>query len=448
MANLNESVYGRTEAQRLLKKYGNRLQLAESAIREKRGLEMTYERKLSTAICLENTSRRIRAMEANYGVDSAAATQPGNVGQYKRYAIDMVGTIIPNLIAQDLVSVQAISNRVGMINVLQYGYGSDKGDIKAGDIFASPLAYNGTTSAYTAASVDGEAITIESGLGYLAYTPVRPGTIRLLDNTGKVVNGVVLDDPYTGQISGVADGDYTAYYLYDNESVPVQAPQLKMDIKSIPVTAQSRKLSAVWAFDAAYELNKEYGEDMQKMLAAQAAAEINAEIDREITGDLYRIANAGPEVVWSRVQPVGVSAEEHYASFNIKITEGSNEIYAATKRAQANFLVGGINVDSVLKCTRGFNPSDDKSSVGPRFIGTLPSGIKCYTDPHYDPDTFVLGYKGNNLMDTGYVYCPYMPVLTTGMVTLEDFASRQGWATMYGKKAVNPRFYVKGRIDG
>lgn len=162
----------------------------------------------------------------------------------------MVGTIIPNLIAQDLVSVQAISNRVGMINVLQYGYGSDKGDIKAGDIFASPFAYNGTTSAYTAASVDGEAITIEQGLGYLAYTPVRPGTIRLLDNTGKVVNGVVLDDPYTGQISGVADGDYTAYYIYDNESVPVKTPQLKMDIKSIPVTAQSRKLSAVWAFDA------------------------------------------------------------------------------------------------------------------------------------------------------------------------------------------------------
>lgn len=184
----------------------------------------------------------------------------------------MVGTIIPNLIAQDLVSVQAISNRVGMINVLQYGYGSDKGDIKAGDIFASPFAYNGTTSAYTAASVDGEAVTIDQKVGYLAYTPVRPGTIRLLDNTGKVVNGVVLDDPYTGQISGVADGDYTAYYLYDNESVPVQAPQLKMDIKSIPVTAQSRKLSAVWAFDAAYELNKEYGEDMQKMLAAQAAA--------------------------------------------------------------------------------------------------------------------------------------------------------------------------------
>jgi hypothetical protein len=42
-----------------------------------------------------------------------------------------------------------------------------------------------------------------------------------------------------------------------------------------------------------------------------------------------------------------------------------------------------------------------------------------------------------------------MPVLTTGMITLaDDFAAREGWATMYGKKAINPRLYVKGRIVG
>lgn len=39
--------------------------------------------------------------------------------------------------------------------------------------------------------------------------------------------------------------------------------------------------------------------------------------------------------------------------------------------------------------------------------------------------------------------------MTTGMLTIaDDFASREGWATMYGKKAINPRLYVKGRIDG
>lgn len=187
----------------------------------------------------------------------------------------MVGTIIPSLIAPDLVSVQAIDNKIGMVNIMQFGYGSDKGDIKAGDIFASPLAYAGKTSTYTAASVDGEEIDVNNP--YLAYTPVRPGTLRVLGANGQAKN-VTLVDPYTGEIAGgtgtdaLAAGD-VAYYVYDNESVPVQAvPQIKMDIKSLPVTAQSRKLSAVWAFDAAYELQKEYGQSMQDILAAQAAA--------------------------------------------------------------------------------------------------------------------------------------------------------------------------------
>lgn len=92
--NLNESIFNTPNAQRLIKKYSNRLGLIESALKT-RGLDMSYERKLATATCLENTARQIRALEA---VNGAGATQPGNIGQYKRYAIDMVGTIIPNLI--------------------------------------------------------------------------------------------------------------------------------------------------------------------------------------------------------------------------------------------------------------------------------------------------------------------------------------------------------------
>ena len=61
----------------------------------------------------------------------------------------------------------------------------------------------------------------------------------------------------------------------------------------------------------------------------------------------------------------------------------------------------------------------------------------------------VLGYKGPNMLDAGYVYCPYLPITTTGMISLaDDFGTREGWATIYGKKAINPRLYVKGRIDG
>lgn len=338
-------------------------------------------------------------------------------------------------------------NRVGMVNILEYQYGSDKGSAKAGQTFASPLGYQGMNPYYTTASVDGEAL--DAGNPYLAYTPVKPDTLRVIKPDGTVDTGVTVKDAFTGELDGTITAGSMAYYLYDNETIPVTAPQIKLNIKSLPIETKSRKLTAIWAFDAAYELEKEYGQSAQQLLATQATAEIAQEIDNEITLDLYRIANAGPQIAWSRIQPVGVNIVDHYDSFWNKIVEGSNEIYAATRKCRANFMICGLNVDAVLKCMRNFVASEDMTAIGPHFIGTLGGQIKCYVNPNYDPDEFVLGYKGSNMMDAGYVYAPYMPVMTTGMISLpDDFGSREGWATMYGKKAINPRLYVKGRIQG
>lgn len=186
---------------------------------------------------------------------------------------------------------------------------------------------------------------------------------------------------------------------------------------------------------------------MQQMLATQATAEIQQEIDNEITFDLLKIANAGPEIVWSRTQPAGVNMIDHYDSFFAEIVKGSNQIFSATRRAHANWMVCGIGVASVLQVMRNFDGAEDMTAIGPHFLGTLSNGIRCYVNPNYDENEFVLGYKGNTLIDAGYVYAPYMPVLTTGMITLaDDFAAREGWATTYGTKAINPRLYVRGRV--
>lgn len=442
MAGLNESFYANPKATRAVKKHGKRIGMVESVRKQNNLPELTFEQKVATAMALENTSQRIKVTEAlNYG----GATQPSSIGQYKRFAMDMVGTLVPSLIASDLVSVQALDNKVGTINILQYQYGTTKGSAKAGETFASPLGYQGMNPTYTSSAVDGEDLFAGAdGKYYLQYTPVKAGTVRVIDATG-AVKTVDLVDAFTGEISGVADGD-KAYYLYDNETAPVTAPQIKLDIKSLPVETKSRKLSAIWSFDAQYELMKEYGQEMQQLLATQATAEIEQEIDNEITLDLYNVANAGPEITWSRVQPHGVNIVDHYDSFWNEIVKGSNAIYNATRKAHANFMVCGLNVDAVLKTMRNFDSANDTTSVGPHYIGSI-GNIKCYVNPNYDADTFVLGYKGNNFLDAGYVYCPYMPILTTGMVTLaDDFGSREGWATSYGKKVVNPRLYIKGRI--
>lgn len=455
MPNLNESTYASASAKRALRAFDKRIQLAESVLKKAGRPAMSYERKLATAQTLANTQRQVKVMESI--ARNSGAVQPSDIGQYKRYALDMVNTVMPSLIAPDIVSVQALDNRVGMINILEYVYGSDKGSAKKGDVFASPLAYQGMNPYYTSASVDGEVInegshiTDENKFTYLQYGPVKENTLRVLKKDGTFVSedGVTIkaNDDRTA-FTGLEVGD-KVYYLYDNETVPVQTPQISLNIKSHSIETTSRKLSAVWAFDAQYELMKEYGQDMQQLLSTQATAEIEQEIDNEITLDLYRIANAGPEISWSRVMPVGVNVVDHYDSFWNEIVKGSNQIYKATRRARANFMVCGLDVDAVLKTMRNFVASEDLNAIGPHFIGTLGGQIKCYVNPNYGANEFVLGYKGPNMMDAGYVYAPYMPIMTTGMLTIsDDFASREGWATMYGKKALNPRLYIKGRITG
>lgn len=440
MATINEAVFNTPSAKRALKLHENRIRIAEDA-RAKRGLDMSFERKLATAQCLENTRRQIKAMEA-VGYSMSGATQPASVGQYKRFAMDMVATLIPNLIAPDLVSVQAIDNKVGMINILEYQYANNKGVATTGQTFASPLAYQGTDVDYSSATIKSEVIT--EGQTHLTWIPVKPNSFHAY-RAGTPLEGITVD--VDGKITGdIQAGDVVSYF-YDNETAPVNAPSIKLDIRSIPVETKSRKLKAIWSFDAAYELTKEYGQDMQTMLATQATAEIQQEIDNEIMFDLYKIANAGPEIVWNRTQPPGVSMIDHYDTFYAQIVAGSNQIFQATRRAHANWMVCGIGVASVLQVMRNFDGAEDTSAIGPHFIGTLSNGIKVYVNPNFEANVFALGYKGSTLIDSGYVYAPYMPVMTTGMLTLaDDFASREGWATSYGTKAINPRLYVRGRI--
>ena len=181
-------------------------------------------------------------------------------------------------------------------------------------------------------------------------------------------------------------------------------------------------------------------------MATHAAGEISHEIDTEIVMDLYSQAGAGPELTWSKTAPVGVNLLDHYDSFFAKLTEGSNAIFGATQKYNPNFICCGINVASVIQVMRNFDGAGVGNGVGPHLIGTLGGAYKVYVVPAMAPDTFVMGFKGNNFLETGYVYAPYMPILSTDILTLANMQGQQGYATSYGKKMVNSKLYIKGRI--
>lgn len=445
-------------------KYSKYLKLAES-VQKKTGGNFGIEKKAALATILENTNSLLEA------------TNSQNIPS-KTFFLDMITAVVPNLISSEIVSTQAMDSKAGIISYLQYHYGTTKGATAAGTTFNTSLYTGYSDPTYTARTVSEEVYA--GANANLDFTPVIPGTFTATLDDGTIVtesatvnNGVVTlisatDPNVTGtlnyatgavdiQVSGAQPtGDTIMSYDYDNETVPFNdmktepyhnvIPEMTMSLAQIPIYAKSRKLAAYWGFDAAYDLKKQYGKDINDVISVQAAGEIAHEIDTEIVLDLAKKAAAGAMVTWSKTAPIGVNIVDHYDSFWVRLTEGANVIFGATQRVQPNFIVCGLNVSSVLTCMRNFDASGAKVGVGPHFIGTLGGTYKCYVVPQMPANDFVMGYKGTNFLETGYVYAPYMPVLTTDLLMPADYRGQQGYATSYGTKMVNNKMYLRGRI--
>lgn len=479
-------VYAKVDS--LIENWNERISLVE----EVNEGELPYERKVVLAQCLENTQQAINMMES---------TDAGSTDGFKRFALDLVTAVIPNLVANDIVSVQPIDNEVGVINYIRYLYGNTKGQAVAGQEFASGILYTGSDIYYSSQEVVGEGLTVTEGkatagkiTGTLAWKPIIKGSIKIpiqykkTDSAQSAIGYVVdknqdgnliLIDPATetqiSDVLGASTINYTsgavsitmatdatlekntttlANYHYNNKSVgdgaigtnALMVPEVDIKIETMPVICQARKIKALYAFDAAFKLQKEYGTDINALLNSQIASEIAHEIDGEIMADLYTGAGLVNDA-WDKKRPDGISLRDHYDSFNTRLIEGSNKIFSATKRAVANFMIVGIDVASVVESMDTFTPSGARNVIGPHVSGTI-GNITVIKNPYYPSNAYVMGYKGISLFDAGYFYCPYMPVTTTQLVMLDDFVGRRGWATSYAKKMVQPLLYCRGEITG
>lgn len=433
-----------------------------SAINEAFDGNLDYTRQLTTAMMLESTSRHLdRVAAMNEG------TQLGDVGFFKKYAINLLSAAIPNLIAPDIVSVQPMLNRVGEMRYLKVLYGSDKGAVKAGDtMFSAFQAGTGNTS-YSSDAIEDETTDVELGSDNkaatfsLAWTPVTPGSVKLVVNdTVEVVDngkGQLAGTDITGTINYntgavaltsasalAAETTVVANYEYDNINTPVKAPEVTFKIATTPVVAKSRKLKATYSLDASFDLTKDYGMQINNEIVTYTAAQIKHEIDGEIMNDLLRIASA-QGTTWDATPRDGISLRDHNESFNNKIVEASNNIFSATQLASGSYLIVGMNASNIIETLPRFRPSGVVKPVGPHLVGYLGS-MPVYKNPYYPADAYLVGWKGTGLFDAGYLYCPYMPIMSTQLIMDANFEGQRGFATSYGKKNVNANMYSKGTI--
>jgi len=421
-----------------------------------------------TAQVLENCAAWLATMNE--------VTRAVNVGNFDKFAFPLIRAVFPNLIAQEIVSVQPMNNPVGLIFYFDFIYGTTKGKIKAGTPVFSSLTGHPGDSAYSGDEVKEESAGTGDGAAKnfvptLDFSPVIPGSFEITDGTQIITddgNGALIGDIDVAgtntidYISGAVDVDFatapasaiaiTADYRFDNEGND-NIPQIDLQLTSAPVTARINKLRTRYSLESAQNLKSLHGLDAETELVAALAEDIKFEIDRTIIIDLVNFAQA-TAVSWPLTPPSGISFTEHKLSFVDVLIQGSNNIFAATRRGQPNFVVVGLEVSNVIESLPGFKPAAGLSSQnGIIYIGDLNGRWKIYKDPYNltatgDQKNFLIGYKGGSFLEAGYVYAPYIPFYTTPTVILDDFIARKGMATQWGRRRVNGRFYANGTVTG
>jgi len=309
------------------------------------------------------------------------------------------------------------------------------------------------------ANITGDVLPQFTSLSSTTLSFITDGLTGLL--TGSVVLG------YEKQPTAANRGDYEdrdADRLNDvADGNSLNIPQVDLELKSEAIVAKTRKLKAVWTPELAQDLNAYHSIDAEAELTSMLSEYISLEIDLEIL-DMLK-ANALTTEYWSLkvgqewngsafVTDGDVAAASAYTrntwfqTLGTKINKVSNKIHQLTMRGGANFIVASPDVCTILESIPAFTVSADKDAkqfaAGVTQVGSIANRYTVYKNPYMTENVMLLGYKGNNFLETGAVYAPYVPLILTPLVYDPDnFTPRRGVMTRYAKKLVRPEFFGK-----
>jgi len=262
--------------------------------------------------------------------------------------------------------------------------------------------------------------------------------------------------------------DQTANNL-GNTTTALDIPEIDLELKSEAIVAKTRKLKAVWTPELAQDLNAYHSIDAEAELTSMLSDYISLEIDLEILdmlkanalttdywsatiGEEYLNNGATGQSAWGSSVPSGANTyytkNSWYQTLGVKLNKVSNKIHQLTLRGGANFVVASPDVCTILESIPGFTVNADKDAMqfaaGVTAVGSMSNRYTVYKNPYMTSNEILMGFRGNNFLETGAVYAPYVPLIMTPLVyDPQNFTPRRGVMTRYAKKMVRPEFYGK-----
>jgi hypothetical protein len=361
-----------------------------SATKEALTEGLSGQRKSTMEVCLENTKRYLTETA------SAGATASGNVAVLNKVILPVIRRVMPTTIANELVGVQPMQGPVSQIHTLRIRYA---------DTVAASNNVDGVVGAATTA-------------GDEALSPFK------------------IANQYSGDADGKAEATGTLEGTGGN--------RMSIQILKETVEAKSRKLSARWTFEAAQDAQAIHGVDVEAEIMAALAQEITAEIDQEVIQSLIALAGTpfstyDQAVVAAAPGRAAAFVGDEHAALAVLINRAANDIASRTRRGAGNYIVVSPTALTVLQSatTSAFARSTEGTFEAPtntKFVGTLNSSVRVYVNHYAGDDAPVLvGYKGANEMDAPAFYCPYIPLMSSGVIMDPDtFEPTVSFMTRYG----------------
>ena len=271
-----------------------------------------------------------------------------------------------------------------------------------------------------------------------------------------------------------ARGDFEDGADYSSQSGTGRAiniPEINVQLRSETIAAKTRKLKAQWTPEFSQDLNAFHSLDAEAELTNILSEYISLEIDLEILDMLIDSVPATNVANWSakvgeEINDAGTAFVSNtdgvyytqmswFQTLGIKLQKISNIIHQKTLRGGANFMVVSPTVATILESIPGFAADSDGDAAkatyafGVQKIGALNSRYKVYKNPYMTENTILLGFRGNQFLESGAVYAPYIPLIMTPLVyDPNTFTPRKGIMTRYAKKMVRPEFYGKVHVSG
>jgi len=421
-------------------------------------------RRASTAVVLENLYNQFGKLQND-------ATVASNVGSFIDHGFDLISAFFPTLIAHDIVNVDTLTRRDGRIFFLDYMHGTSRGNITKGDVmFGSRAVGNGNTYYSRQNSIPqvleekGDGSTTAFTANIVALPIVEGSVIVRASKTGGFLNvvdngsGTLTGDGTgtvnyaTGAISvtfstaPLADTPVIVFSSVNFETNPETIPQVDARLTSESVYAEPYKLRARYSIDAEYDLQQAHGISISKALRLAMIEEVRHETDGTILDEL--LANAGVSAPdWDTTHRDNIAWVDQKEEFwDLALVPGKSKIFQATRKAEADILVGGTQVCDVIETLARFERTG-KTQAGPHFIGTI-SGLKVFKNPFYQPNKYAMTWNSPLPIEAAYKFCPYLPLYVTPVVELDDLIGRFGLIQMYATKVVNSNLIASGKLVG